>query len=163
MRLRPGTEADAPGISTVHFEAIRGTAAAFYPPEIIDSWSRAPDEARFEQLRRSIAGGEAMFVVADDDGDVLGFGSVVPSSHELRAVYVHPRAGRRGIGARILEQLEQLAIARGVPELHLDASLNAEAFYARHGYQVIERGIHRLANGVEMACVKMRKSLVSST
>jgi hypothetical protein len=33
------------------------------------------------------------------------------------------------------------------------------SFYRRHGYQGVERGVHRLWTGREMPCVKMRKEL----
>ena len=85
--------------------------------------------------------------------------SAFQTSRVLRAVYVHPRVGRRGVGAKILEQLEQAAVDLRLPELELEASLNAEAFYRRHGYEVLKRAIHRLASGHGMACVKMRKLL----
>ena len=58
-----------------------------------------------------------------------------------------------------LEQLEQAAVDLSLPQLELEASLNAEAFYRRHGYEVVERALHRLASGHDMASVKMRKSL----
>ena len=51
---------------------------------------------------------------------------------------------------------------RGLLQLHMNASLNAEAFYRRAGYEVLEYGIHRLDTGLEMACVKMKKVLETS-
>jgi N-acetylglutamate synthase-like GNAT family acetyltransferase len=159
VRIRPAVDADAAGVSRVHFEAVRRTAAPFYPPDVIDSWSQEPDERRREQFRRAIVGKDELFLVADRGGEVVGFGSIVPSSGELRAVYVHPDVGRTGVGAAILRDLEQMATATGLSTLHMDASLNAETFYARHGYEVVERGTHRLSGGAQMACVKMRKAL----
>jgi putative acetyltransferase len=50
-------------------------------------------------------------------------------------------------------------VTEGVLRLDLDASINFEAFYARHGYAVVERTVHRFQSGHEMACVKMRKVL----
>jgi ribosomal protein S18 acetylase RimI-like enzyme len=41
----------------------------------------------------------------------------------------------------------------------MDASINAEAFYRRAGYEILERGVHRLRSGREMACLKMKKTL----
>ena len=160
MTIRPAVAGDSEGIARVHFEAVRGTASASYPPEVIESWGRPPDDSRRELFRATIAGGEELVVVAETDGAVVGFGSIVPALQELRAVYVDPRAGRRGVGGHIVAELERLARARRLPELHLVASLNAEAFYTRHGYEVVERGIHRQSSGTEMACVKMKKSLV---
>lgn len=55
VRVRRGTETDAEGMSRVHFEAVRQTAAAFYPSELIKSWTHTPDDTRQEQFRRAIA------------------------------------------------------------------------------------------------------------
>jgi hypothetical protein len=51
---------------------------------------------------------------------------------------------RRGVGAAILSRLEEAAVKRGALRLQLQSSINAEAFYARHGYQAFERTTHRL-------------------
>jgi putative acetyltransferase len=157
--IRPATVADAVAIIDLHFAAVHQTAAGFYAKAVLDSWSRPPDEARYEHMRRAVAKGEEVFIVAEDASGMIGFGSIVPTLEELRAVYVHPRAGRRGVGSRILSHLEQLALERGVRQLRMDASINAEAFYKRAGYEVVERDVHRLSSGHEMACVKMRKNL----
>ena len=42
----------------------------------------------------------------------------------------------------------------------MDASLNAEAFYLRHGFAVVERGEHTLTTGARMRCVKMQKAVL---
>jgi putative acetyltransferase len=157
VEIRPATTADAEAIIDLHFAAVHQTAAAFYPTEILDIWSRLPDEARYQRIRDAIAKGEELFLVAEDGSGVVGFGSIVPSAQELRAVYVHPKVGRTGIGSRILTSLERLAIDRGVSHLQMDASINAESFYRHAGYESVERGVHRLGNGHEMACVKMKK------
>lgn len=76
-----------------------------------------------------------------------------------KGLYVHPNSGRQGIGARILAVLEQAAIALGLLYLQIDAAINAEAFYHKQGFEVIEYTTHRLACGQEMACVRMQKTL----
>jgi putative acetyltransferase len=160
VEIRPATEADAEAIIDLHFAAVHQTAAAFYLPEVLDSWSRPPDERRYQQIRQAVAKGEELIVVAQDASGVVGFGSIVPSLRELHAVYVHPKAGRRGIGSRILIELERLAVDRGVPRLRMDASVNAEAFYQRAGYEIVEPSVFRLGAGLEMASVKMKKELI---
>jgi putative acetyltransferase len=160
FNVRPAVEADSEAIIQVHFAAVHTLASAFYPIEVLNSWSRRPDQGRYEQVRQAIANGQELFRVAEDPAGVVGFGSIVPSFEQLKAVYVHPRAARRGVGAAILAQLEQLAISKRCRYLQMDASVNAEAFYVRHDYIIVERGIHRLASGHEMACVKMRKALL---
>ena len=143
----------------MHFEAVRRTASPFYPVEVIESWARVPDDGRYAQIRSAISGSDELCLVAERGGEVVGFGSIVPSLSELRAVYVRPDVGRCGVGGAILRDLERMALAQGLTELHMDASLNAEAFYLRHGYQVVDRGIHPMSGGGQMACVKMRKIL----
>ena len=159
VHMRPATVADAIAIIDLHFAAVHQTAGSFYPPEVLDNWSSQPDDTRYEQIRRAVAKGEELFVIAEDASGIIGFGSIVPTLQELRAVYVHPKAGHRGIGSQILAHLEQLALDQGAVQLQMDASINAEAFYSRAGYDVVERGIHRLRSGHEMACVKMKKRL----
>jgi putative acetyltransferase len=159
IRIRDAVEADAEAVARVLFEAIHGAASPYYSSEVIASWARVPDEPRCSQIRRVIAGTDELCLVAEQSGEVVGFGSIVPSLSELRAVYVRTDVGRRGVGGAILHDLERIAVARGLSELHMDASINAEAFYLRHGYEVMQRGEHRLANGAHMACVRMRKAL----
>ena len=159
MDVRTATTADAEAIINVHFAAVHETAAASYPGNVLDTWSRPPDEARYQRIRDAVVNGEELFLVAEDDSGVVGFGSIMPSLEELHAVYVHPEAGRRGVGRRILAELERLAIDRRLSQLQMAASVNAEAFYRRAGYEVVEYGVLRLTDEVEMACVRMKKRL----
>jgi putative acetyltransferase len=162
VEIRPATAADAEAIIDLHFAAVHQTAAAFYPPEVLDSWSRQPDERRYQHIRQAVAKGDELFIVAQNASGVVGFGSIVPSLQELHAVYVHPTVGRRGIGSRILIQLERLAVEGRVSRLQVDASVNAEAFYQHAGYEIVERSVFRLGGGIEMASVKMKKELTLS-
>ena len=54
-----------------------------------------------------------------------------------------------------------MAFDRGLSQLQMDASVNAEAFYVKHGYVVVRRGLHRLAGGIDMASVTMSKRITS--
>lgn len=159
IHVRPAVDTDAEPIIHAHFVAVHQTASDFYTPEVLESWSRRPDETRYQQIRQAIAKGHELFLVAEGLSGVVGFGSIVPAANELRALYVHPRIARQGVGANLLVHLERLAVSRHCPYLQLEASINAEDFYRRHGYEVVERGVHRLASGHEMACVKMKKTL----
>ena len=87
---------------------------------------------------------------------------VIPEKAEIRAVYVHPKAGRQGVGRALLRRLETEAQEQGVTTLHLESSLNAQAFYAAQGYLAQGQGLHRLAGGLEMPCCEMSKVLSST-
>jgi GNAT superfamily N-acetyltransferase len=154
--VRPAEAADAESIVNIHFHSVRQTAGAYYPDHVLAAWSSPPDRARVHRVALGIRDGQEM-VVAELEGIVCGFGSIVPGDGQLRAVYVDPKFGRRGVGSAILRRLEELAVRSGLGRLSMDASLNAEAFYRKHDYSVVGRGFHRLASGVEMECVKMTK------
>jgi|SRR5215813_13008187 len=159
VRLELATADDAEAMLTVHRAAVRGTAAHFYDPQVIADWG-SPGPANRERLAQRIVRGEEEAVVARDaSGHVIGFGSIVPGAGELHGLYVAPEHGRSGIGAMILKELEARARRRGVDELSVDASVNAEAFYRRHGFELEGRGQHALPSGRSIDCVRMRKRL----
>jgi N-acetylglutamate synthase-like GNAT family acetyltransferase len=101
-----------------------------------------------------------MFVATNESGTVVGFASYL--GEELRAVYVHPEVARGGVGTSLLVALESHARDHGIAELHLDASLNAEAFYAARGYVASVRMTHPLKRGGSLECVRMTRRLGSS-
>ena len=160
--VRPARKADGAAILTVHRRAIHEIACADYPQEILDAWgppilaADLPREgADFDRKmeRREIV------LVAEINDVIAGFGQVVPSNCELRAVFVSPDFQRRGVGTSILRALERIATDNSVPYLQLDSSLTAAPFYSANGYAIVEKGTHTLRNGATMSCVKMRKDL----
>lgn len=159
--LRRGRPDDALAILEAQRSAIRGTAASAYSPAIIDEWAPAViAPQRVEAFVRWIERGEELIVVAMDATErVIGFGSIVPSNAELRAVYVAAEHGRQGVGRAILGRLEELAREVGMTELRMDASINAVPFYEASGFVSLERGEHPMPSGGRMACVRMRKAI----
>lgn len=97
--------------------------------------------------------------VAEIEGKIVGFSSIVPKDSELRAVYVDPKFGGKGVGKMLLGQVEQEARNRGLQKLVMPASLSAEAFYKSQGYVAIDRIVHILGSGKRMPAVKMEKAL----
>jgi putative acetyltransferase len=162
--IRPAAAGDASAIVRIQAAAVQQLAAGSYPAAVIAAWAWSADSpVLLETLARLIAGsGPERLVVATRGAGVVGFGSVAPAAESLRAVYVDPSHARCGVGAGILAELEALARAAGTMCLHMDASLNAESFYLRHGYVVRERAVHVLASGQPMACVRMRKQLIAA-
>jgi putative acetyltransferase len=160
IRLEPAQPEDAAVILEIHAAAVRQTAASDYSEAVINSWARLPiTRDQIERVQQKwIENPELRVIVARRNYDTVGFGMVGKDS-ELQGLYVHPDFGRCGIGAEILAVLEQAAAALGLLYLRVNASTNAEAFYRKQGFEFIEYGIHRLASGQEMACVKMLKTL----
>jgi putative acetyltransferase len=158
VNIRFARNEDARGILEAHYSAVHRTASKDYSPEICNEWSTPVTQERISQYLNNSLPHETT-LVAEVDGEIAGFGAIVESENELRAVYVAAEFGRCGIGSALLSELERLAKARGCTELHLDSSVTAAAFYGLHNYQVLEHAEHPLRSGGVMACVKMRKSL----
>jgi putative acetyltransferase len=85
---------------------------------------------------------EVTFVVARESGRALGCGALVKSAGwaELKRMFVSPCARGRGIGRRILLQLERIAIESGVGLLRLETGVRqaeALALYRSAGFAEI--------------------------
>jgi GNAT superfamily N-acetyltransferase len=93
-----------------------------------------------------------VFLVAWEDGDVVGCGALKPldkdpSCAEIKRMYTAPPARGKGVGRAILERLEAVAAELGYREVLLETGLaqpEAMALYASHGWHRIEPyGHHR--------------------
>jgi putative acetyltransferase len=159
VSIREMRPADARAFLEVHHRAVRELAAADYPLDVIEAWAPLPITPEHVDFVRSTADREYR-MVAELDGEVVGIGCLVPKNNELRACYVAPWATRKGVGSAILREIERVARDQGVVTLRADSSLTAEPFYRVNGYEICESSDHVLHNGVRMACVRIRKSLV---
>ncbi len=159
--IRPIRIEDAEDVLRVHYDAVHETAAADYDLDTRQDWSPPVTAERIESFARTIGSGEKTTLVAELDGRVVGFSSIVPAMGELEALYVAPQAGRRGIGFALLSAIENLASEMGLKELSLNSSLTAERFYMAHGYRAEGKDWHTLESGRKMACIGMRKALRS--
>lgn len=99
-------------------------------------------------------------VVAEGDGDVVGFGEWAhgDGAGEVVACYVHPDHAREGVGSALLDRLHAELRAAGYERATLVSSLNAVSFYERHGYEVVER-FDLEATDVAFPVVSMERSL----
>jgi len=135
--------------------AIRGLAVTHYAPDTIAGWVVPVTDESVHTLM--VNADHEIRLVAELDGQPVGIGALVLERSELRACYVSPHAARRGCGSALVQEIERLARDHGLTRLDLAASLNAEAFYAAHGYKVRERSVVVLSNGHRMSAVWMGK------
>jgi GNAT superfamily N-acetyltransferase len=82
----------------------------------------------------------------------LGFGEAAPGV--VVAVYVDPSVARQGIGAALVAHAIELARRNHVGPVRVESTLNARAFYARHGFLEIGRSAVT-RNHVEVPIVVM--------
>lgn len=133
-------------------DAIDGLATRAYGADELAEWKGRLDP---EPLRRLIEDPAVSFVVAEEGGALIGFGT--RDQAVIRYLYVHPTRSGRGLGARLMERLESEALQLGLAALELDASRNAVGFYRRMGFA--ERGDAGCSGVDAVLCTRMVKPL----
>jgi putative acetyltransferase len=156
--VRPMRPDEARRFLEIHHAAVRDLAAAYYPASVIEAWAPLSIQSKAIAAQRANRDGDIR-LVAEVNGEVVGIGVLDVNTSELQACYVAPAAARQGVGSAIVREIERVATERGLTELHLASSLNAEPFYAALGYAVEGRNEFVLGSGVPMAAVQMRKRL----
>jgi len=158
VTIRRAVPEDAGSILRVRHAAIYGKAASHYTVEQLAAWfEEAPLTPDAIEKQAQFIGDEGTYTyVAEHNGTIIGFSAVVPAQNELRRVFVAPGQWS-GVGGQLLTHAEAQARKLELTHLNCEASVNAENFYAKHGYEVVERGMYRTQSGVEAPCVKMKK------
>ena len=157
ITVRPLRDDELRTYLEIHTSAVRGLAVTHYAPDVIEGWVVPITDATIRDLTLNPDG--EIRLIAALDGAPAGIGALVLERSEVRACYVVPEAARRGCGSALVREIERLARENGLTRLDLAASLNAEPFYAAHGYEVRERSEVVLRNGHRMPAVLMGKNL----
>jgi putative acetyltransferase len=141
------------GIADLFTDSVHELAAAYYDAAQRDAWApRPPDPAHW---RARLAHG--ITLLADENGVLLGF-LVFDTNGYIDMLFTSPRAPRRGVAGALYREAEYRLRAQGVTVLTTDASLAAEPFFARHGFDLVERQrVERGGQWFDRAL--MRKSL----
>lgn len=153
IKTRPATVKDRQALWQVHTSAIRQTAKSHYNAAQIEAWAG-------RLVSEYYTPDPEVFIVAEAEGIVVGFGEINIQRGEIEAVFVAPEYSRLGIGRRLLQALEDIAVQRGLTQLVLDASLNAVVFYERLGYRQKEPTVQVYGkDAVEVPGMLMTKNL----
>jgi len=156
IRFRRVTVADRTMFFELRRAAILAGCAGHYPAALLEAWTDPATDAGL------LDPPPPHFYLAEMDGRVLGSGLLDAASGRIDAVFVHPTAFRRGIGAAIVRHLEHIARTHGLQTLVLDASLNAVEFYRSLGFEGYTLGTYASPRGVSLSCIRMTKTLCGS-
>src|SRR5215467_948543 len=130
--IRPATPEDALAIATVYHDSIREINSRDYAAAQIDAWAGTePDEEKWLQRQDS-----RLTFVDEQNGVIRGFAELENEGH-IGAIYVHPGYQRKGVASRLLDQLEKEALVRGATCLSTEASITAQRFFVRRGFETI--------------------------
>ncbi|MBI5876278.1 MAG: GNAT family N-acetyltransferase [Chloroflexi bacterium] len=158
IQVRPTTRADAEAINR-----IAASVTVFSAEEV-----RAVGEL-LDLFFTDHAQDEFLFISAEDDGRVVGFAcygriALTARNYELNWIATDPQAGRRGVAAALIGEVERIAREAGARYVNLETSATspyapARAFYDRQDYQIVARIPDYYSDGDEML---MYRKLVAS-
>jgi GNAT superfamily N-acetyltransferase len=113
----------------------------------VGGWSR----------RRTLYGGDRM---KQADDPLLDPGR---EPARIRAFFVHPDCARRGLGRRLYDRCETAARDAGFHRLALVATLPGEPLYRALGFELDERFMLTLPDGIEVPVARMSRPIDLST
>ena len=153
MVIRKARREDAQEIWGVRSAAINNQCVGHYSPEELEIWTNGETTEHF------IKTVDDSFYLATLDGHVVGTGMINFESGKVDAIFVVPSHMRTGVGRQVLLHLEKLALDAGLTQLSLDSTLNAAAFYRKHGFTGDSVAKYESPRGISLDCIPMIKSL----
>jgi GNAT superfamily N-acetyltransferase len=179
FRLRVATAEDMAEIRGVINASVRGLQARDYSAAQIE----AALATVFTIDSRLIADG-TYFVALTESGEMAGCGGwskrktlyggdnqvekIVPAlldpavdGAKVRAIFVHPRFARMGLGSLILKASEEAALAAGFKRFEMGSTLTGVALYSLKGYVEVDRVAVPVGQGETIEVVRMVKEIVA--
>ncbi|MEH1816648.1 MAG: GNAT family N-acetyltransferase [Nostoc sp.] len=133
MRIRIYEIADTKEIMKLFYDTIHEVNIRDYTEEQVAAW--APANMDIEVWIKSL--GSKFTYVAEED-KIIGFGELEANGH-IDRFYCHKDFQRKGVGKKILEQIELKANSLGVEKLFTEASITAKPFFESQGFIVIKK------------------------
>ncbi len=173
--LRIATTDDLEAIRALIDASVRGLQAGDYSPEQID----ASLNTVFTTDSQLIGDGTYLVAIAED-GSLAGCGgwskrkTLYGGDHQVeaiepelldpavdaakvRAIFVHPRFARMGLGSLILQAAEEAALEAGFRRFEMGSTLTGVALYELRGYREVNRVMVPVGNGEAIEVVRMVK------
>jgi len=178
FHLRVATSEDVGGIAELIGASVRGLQAGDYSAAQIEG-ALATVFTTDSQL---IADG-TYFVAAAEDGELAGCGgwsfrkTLYGGDHQMekieperldpavdaakvRAIFVHPKFARMGLGSLLLNAAEGAAAAAGFRRFEMGSTLTGVALYTLKGYSEVGRVMAPVGGGEAIEVVRMVKEVV---
>ena len=152
-QIRKAIRQDADDALRIRREAILQQCTSHYPRADLEVWTSDILSEAFSSIVVE------QFHVAVQDEQVVGTGMIDLGNGKVDAIFVSPAFMGRGIGRAMMLHLEALARGAGLGRLHLEATLNAAAFYRSVGFQGDGISVYHSPKGIRLPCVPMAKKL----
>ena len=114
--------------------------------------TRGTPSASVRSTRKTLYGGDRQVERAEPE--LL---DPATDAAKIRAIFVHPRFARIGLGSLILRASEEAAMEAGFRRFEMGSTLTGVALYALRGYRDVGRVMVPVGDGVEIEVVRMVK------
>ncbi|MGD2182536.1 GNAT family N-acetyltransferase [Lusitaniella coriacea] len=151
--IRLAEVADAERIVQIQYQALQTQCAKDYTQQQLN--------ALLEDKSRKRSWNETIFV-AEINNEIVGFAALLQALSSIGAAYVDPNFTRRGIGTKLLAEVEREAMLYNIKILGVMSSLTACPFYEANGYDAIAESSIRV-RGVQVPCIALKKRLIPQT
>lgn len=147
LSIRQASLADRELIFRIHVDAVAGLCGTHYSEEQLDRWFEGRSPADYAGAIE--CGGDW---IAHEDEVPVGF--VEFFTRTISMLYVRPERAGRGVGGRLLRFAVNRMRGR-TDVIEVEALLNAEAFYRRHGFRSVGESCLRRPSGLVLPTVLM--------
>lgn len=153
VNIRLAEPQDQARIMKIQLDALQILAAKDYDEEQLD--------ALLANKRMQRETDEIIFI-AEIKSKVVGFASLLSSYNTIGAVFVDPNFVRKGVGSKLLTNIEQEAKKHSVPILWVCSSLTGYYFYKANGYRTLSTTVLPL-DSTYIPCKQMKKRILPIT
>ncbi len=130
VSIRPAVKEDLEAISRLRTEAILETVQDYYSREQLLQWAAIRPTSRTLNLIN-----DACMRVGVSGNRIVACNSLDLDREEMVGLFVCPTFQRRGLGGRMVAEIERLAIRFGFANLRVEAATPAIEFYRSCKYQ----------------------------
>jgi citrate lyase synthetase len=152
MHIRAFREDDLDELHSMICSTIEQNYRGVYSPKMVDFFKEYHSE---KNIRTDASLGHT--IVAVQNGSIVGSGTLL--GNNIRRVFVLPDRQGKGIGGRIMTELEQKAQEGQIKVVELDSSMVSVDFYHRLGYDGDCQAFIELENGDRLDYVPMTKKI----
>ena len=150
MNVRLAKKGDVQSI----LDVAKAAWEADYPEILSENAEKGAEEwYNPDQIKTELENDDTILMVADDDGEVVGFAHAVwgasPTTGQTRQVgyilrvYVSPDSRQEGIGGDLLSSIRDSLIQRGADKIQgtvLAENEAGNAFYQKFGFEKVDEG-----------------------
>jgi len=153
--LRPFEIEDTPTLARIYTRAATISGREHYSQMQIDMWANFPVQ-HFDEFQAMLMQGHT-YLATDHQGNPIGFAQLHPTNH-LTLLYVLPEFSRQGVGQRLYQHLEAIAIADKQTCISVTASKISKGLFEKMGFISVETEIS-LRNNIAFERYNMTKFL----